>query len=152
MSRSLFSESFLQHTYQRLQYLKPDTTQLWGQMDVVHMLTHMNDAFKIALGMKPAENRSSFFSRHVVFNVAVYVLPFWPKGNATPLEMNMNIGGSKPRDFYTELEFLKKMMDVFNEREEQKLKPHPMFGPLSKRQWRDLLVKHLNHHLKQFGV
>jgi hypothetical protein len=60
--------------------------------------------------------------------------------------------GSTARDFYTELEFLLKMMDVFNEREETKFKPHPMFGNLSKKQWRDLLVKHLNHHLRQFGV
>ena len=44
------------------------------------------------------------------------------------------------------------MIDVFNEREEAKLKAHPMFGQLTKQQWRDLLVKHLDHHLKQFGV
>jgi len=137
---------------ERLNRLTPETKRQWGKMDVTQMLTHMNDAFRIALGMKPAVDASNFFTHNITFPVAVYVLPFWPKGEATAIELDQQKQGSKPRDFYTELEFLLKMMDVFNERESQKLKPHPMFGKLNKTQWRDLLVKHLNHHLKQFGV
>ena len=136
----------------RLEQLTPDSKARWGKMDVTQMLTHMNDAFRIALGMKPAVDVSNFFSRNITFPVAVYVLPVWPKGEAAPAEMDQQKSGSKPRDFYTELEFLLKMMDVLNEREETKLKPHPLFGQLSKKQWGDLLVKHLNHHLRQFGV
>ena len=136
----------------RIERLTPDTKKLWGKMNVTQMLTHMNDAFRISLGMKPAVDVSNFFSRNVTFPVAVYVLPFWPKGEATANELDQERAGSSPRDFYTELEFLLKMIDVFNEREEAKLKPHPMFGQLTKQQWRDLLVKHLDHHLKQFGV
>ena len=71
---------------------------------------------------------------------------------ATASELNQLKDGSKPRDFYTEAAFAEKMIDIFNEREESKLKPHPMFGKLSKKQWSDLLVKHFDHHLKQFGV
>ena len=136
----------------RLDKLTPETKRQWGKMDVTQMLTHMNDAFRISLGMKPAVDRSNFFTHNITFPVATYVLPFWPKGEATADELDQQIAGSKPRDFYTELEFLLKMVDVFNEREEAKFKPHPMFGKLNKKQWRDLLVKHLNHHLKQFGV
>ena len=116
------------------------------------MLAHMNDAFRISMGMKPAVDVSNFFARNVTFPVAVYVLPFWPKGETTANELDQERAGTTPRDFYTELEFLLKMIDVFNEREQSKFKPHPMFGQLTKQQWRDLLVKHLNHHLKQFGV
>jgi len=136
----------------RLNQLNPETKALWGKMDATQMLTHMNDAFRIALGMKSAVNKSGFFAHYVTFPVAVYMLPFWPKGEATADELDQQKLGSKPRDFYTELEFLLKMMDVFNEREEARLKPHPMFGSLNKKQWRDLLVKHLHHHLSQFGV
>jgi hypothetical protein len=136
----------------RLNRLTPETKGRRGKMDVTQMLTHMNDAFRIGLGMKPAKDISSFFSRNITFPVGIYLLPFWPKGEATANELDQQKLGSKPRDFYTELEFLLKMIDVFNEREPEKLKPHPMFGKLSKKQWRDLLVKHLNHHLTQFGV
>jgi hypothetical protein len=29
---------------------------------------------------------------------------------------------------------------------------HPFFGPLKPRQWAILMYKHLDHHLRQFGV
>ncbi len=135
----------------KLDKLSPDVMPLWGKMNVQQMLAHMNDAFKIALGMKDATDISNFFTNKVMFPVAVYLVPSWPKGSGTAKELNQEQAGTKPRDFYTELEFLKKMIDVFNEREESKIKGHPMFGKITKQQWADLLVKHLNHHLRQFG-
>lgn len=136
----------------RINQLTPNSKALWGKMNVAEMLAHMNDAFKIALGMKECKDRSNFFTTKIVFPLAVYVLPFFPKNSPTAPEMVSQKKGTPPRDFYTEIEFLKKMIDVFNEREESKLKPHPMFGKLSKQQTHDLLAKHLDHHLKQFGV
>ncbi len=147
-----FDDQFKAAVNQRLDRLTPETKARWGKMNVAQMLAHMNDAFKIALGMKPTVVKSSFYKHNIMFPVAVYVLPFWPKDEATAPELNQLELGTPARDFYTELEFLLKMIDVFNEREEKKLKPHPMFGDLSKKQWHDLLVKHLNHHLTQFGV
>jgi hypothetical protein len=136
----------------RIDKLTEFTHAKWGTMKVNEMLAHMNDAFKISLGMKAAVNTSNFITHNIVFNVAVYLLPSWPKGEATAPELDQRREGTKARDFYTEVEFLKKMMDVFTEREATKLHPHPMFGKLSKKQWADLLTKHLDHHLKQFGV
>ena len=136
----------------RLDKLTEHTPRRWGTMKVNQMLAHMNDAIKISLGMKPAVDKSTFFSRNVTFNVGVYLLPVWPKGEATAPELNQNVQGTKARDFYTELEFTKKMLDIFEERDESKLHPHPMFGKLTKKQWADLLYKHFQHHLRQFGV
>ena len=30
--------------------------------------------------------------------------------------------------------------------------PHPSFGPLSHREWCILAAKHIDHHLRQFGL
>jgi len=147
-----FSEHIISEFTKRLDKLGPDTKAQWGSMSVTQMLTHMNDAFRLSLGMKEAKDKSNFFWNKILFPVVIYGLGFFPKNSDAPIEINQKIEGSKPRDFYTELEFLKKMIDVFNEREEEKLKPHPLFGKLDKKQWRDLLVIHFNHHLKQFGV
>lgn len=136
----------------RLEKLTPDTPARWGSMKVNQMLAHMNDAHKIALGMKPAEDRSNFYTHRIMFPVAVYLLPAWPRGEKTAPELDQHRAGTKAKDFYTELEFLYKMMDILEEREESKLHPHPMFGKLSKKQWSDLLYKHFDHHLRQFGV
>ena len=148
----MISEAHKQNITSRIERLTPATKALWGQMTVTQMLTHMNDALRISMGMKEAIDKSNFFWNKIAFPVAVYVLPGFPKNAATASELNQLKDGSKPRDFYTEAEFAKKMLDIFNEREESKLKPHPMFGKLSKQQWADLLVKHFDHHLKQFGV
>lgn len=147
-----FDPSTISNFETRLNQLSPESSARWGSMSVSQMLAHMNDAFRISLGMKNAVDRSNFITNKIVFPIAVYVLPSFPKNAATAPELSQNREGSKPRDFYTELEFLKKMMDIFNEREGNKLKPHPMFGTLNKKQWRDLLIKHLDHHLKQYGV
>ncbi len=147
-----FSTHDIETITRRLDKLTPDTKPQWGSMSVTQMLTHMNDAFRICLGMKESKDISNFFWNKVLFPVLVYGLKWFPKGAESPKEINQGIDGSKPRDFYTELEFLKKMIDVFNEREGNKLKPHPLFGQLTKTQWKDLMVVHLNHHLKQFGV
>ncbi len=136
----------------RLEKLTPDTAARWGTMTVNQMLAHMNDAHKIALGMKPAADKSNFYTSKIMFPVAVYLMPSWPKGEKTAPELDQKQEGTKAKDFYTELEFLYKMMDIFGEREESKLHPHPMFGKLSKKQWSDLLYKHFDHHLRQFGV
>jgi hypothetical protein len=148
----LFNSHIKDALLARLDKLTPESKARWGRMDVTQMLTHMNDAFRISLGMKPAIDKSNFFTNKIMFPAAVYIVPRWPQGAATAIEMQQGKEGSVPRDFYTEVEFLKKMFDVFNEREEPKLKPHPIFGKLSKKQWADLFAKHLDHHLRQFGV
>lgn len=148
----MISESHKQNIISRIERLTPETKAKWGKMSVTQMLTHMNDALRISMGMKEAVDKSNFFWNRIAFPVAVYLLPGFPKNADTASELNQLKDGSKPRDFYTEAEFAKKMLDIFNEREEGKLKPHPMFGKLSKQQWADLLVKHFDHHLKQFGV
>jgi len=136
----------------RLDSLAENTHHHWGVLSVNEMLAHMNDAFKISLGMKPVLDKSNFYTHYLMFHVAVYLLPKWPHGESTAPELNQREEGTKAKDFYTEIEFLKKMMDVFEEREEAKFHPHPMFGKLNKKQWADLLTKHLDHHLRQFGV
>jgi len=136
----------------RLESLKENQPALWGKMNVSQMLAHLHDVLKIALGMKNAVDTSNFYTHYIMFPVAVYVLPFWPKGEKTAPELNQFEKGTTAKDFYTELGAVLKLLEVFDEREESKLKPHPMFGALSKKQWQDLIVKHFAHHLKQFDA
>ena len=94
----------------RLDNLTPESKPRWGNMSVDQMLTHMNDAFKVALGMKPSKDISNVFWNKVLFPVLVNGLKWFPKGSAAPVEIRQGAQGSNPRDFYTEVEFLKKMM------------------------------------------
>lgn len=150
--KSILHQTKREEIVSRLKSLNENSQGLWGKMSVSEMLSHMNDAMRLALGMKEAVNTSNFFSNKVVFPVAVYILPFWPKSNPTAPEMVAAKKGTAPKDFYTELGTTLKLIDVITERDGGKFFPHPMFGKLSKEQWGALLGKHFDHHLKQFGV
>lgn len=136
----------------RAEKLTENTPRLWGTMNATQMLAHLNEAFRITLGMKPARDLSTWFSRNIMSYVALYVLPKFPKNVQTPREQNIIKSNIETKDFYTELAFLLKFMDVLAEREDGKLKPHPMFGTLNKKQWADLFTRYIDHHFKQFGV
>lgn len=137
---------------QRMQKLDENSCALWGKMKVNEMLAHLNDSFRITFGMKSYDDKSNFFRNKLVFPVVVYWLKNWPAGLPAPKEIRQQHGGTPAKDFYTEYAYFCKMLEVFQEREETKLQAHPLFGKLSKKQWADLYSRHIDHHLKQFGV
>ena len=47
---------------------------------------------------------------------------------------------------------LKLLNELNNQRKRDDWQPHPAFGKLSKEQWGKMQYKHLDHHLRQFGV
>jgi len=53
----------------RLNKLTENAKPLWGKMKVNAMLAHMNDAFRIALGMKSAIDKSNFYTRNIMLRV-----------------------------------------------------------------------------------
>ena len=136
----------------RAETLTEKTAKKWGKMNATQMLAHLNEAFRISLGMKKSVDVSNFYTRKIMFPVVVYVLPFWPHGEKTATELDVVKSNIETKDFYTELAFFLKFLEIFSEREAEKIKPHPMFGALTKKQWADLFTKHIEHHFKQFGV
>jgi hypothetical protein len=44
---------------------------------------------------------------------------------------------------------LQRLSDVL---QAQQLGPHPLFGALSRNDWARLIWKHIDHHMRQFGV
>jgi len=58
------------------------------------------------------------------------------------------------RDFETEKEKLKRQIAAFqrNGMEKCSSHPHPFFGKFTPEQWGKGIYKHLDHHLRQFGV
>ncbi len=136
----------------RLERLTEETPRQWGTMNATQMLAHLNEAFRIALGMKSARDLSTWFSRNVMFPIAIYVLPKFPKNLKGPREQDIIKSNIETKDFYTELAFLLKFMEILSEREDGKFKSHPLFGALNKTEWANLFTKHIDHHFKQFGI
>lgn len=136
----------------RLTRLTPDSKALWGKMNVGEMLCHCLDGNKMALGLIPPTDKSNFFTRNFVKYLVVYLVPI-PKGAPAPPEINPHKNGTKPQDFECERQLLIDHINNFANLTAEDFKgKHHIFGKLTPNQWGRLGYKHLDHHLKQFGV
>ena len=133
----------------RLRSLSVSSTRRWGSMDVVAMLQHLRLSARMTLGelSVPSVNKRPF-QMFPLKHVILYVLPF-PKGAPTAPEL-------KPADavsFEEERAALLELLDRIATGPREGIGPaHPLFGPLTWREWGVVTYKHADHHLKQFGA
>jgi hypothetical protein len=81
-------------------------------------------------------------------HLILYVLPF-PKGAPTAPELKPSIAAS----FEDERAALLKLLERIGTGPREGTGPaHPLFGPLTWREWGVATYKHADHHLKQFGA
>jgi hypothetical protein len=135
----------------RLNKLTGEEKALWGKMNVNQMLSHLVQSGGMPFGHE-LTSRSNFMSRNVIKPLVLYVLPM-PKEVKTSPEMDQQIDGRKPEDFERDkaavIDLTQKLgaMALDNQCAE-----HPFFGKMSAKEWAIIAHKHIDHHLKQFGV
>jgi hypothetical protein len=149
VARSLHRSADRARIAERFTRLAADTPARWGRMDVAQMLHHTNEALRMALGDRVCAPRGKWlFRTFPVKYLIFYVLPF-PKGASTAKELVV----SAPCAFADEARRSRELLERFGTAPVPERGPeHPMFGPLSGREWGVLQHKHLDHHLRQFGV
>jgi uncharacterized protein DUF1569 len=133
----------------RLQSLSVSSKARWGTMDVARMLQHLRLSALMAVGdlSVPSVNKRAlqvFPLKHLI----LYLVPF-PKGAPTATELKPNVATS----FEEERRALLQLLERIGTGLRDGVGPtHPLFGPLTWREWGVATYKHTNHHLKQFGA
>ena len=133
----------------RLQSLTGSSTRRWGSMDVAGMLQHLQLSARMTLGELdvPSVNKR-VFHKFPLKHLVLYVLPF-PKGAPTAPELKTVAASS----FETERAALLDLLERIGAGPRDGAGPaHPLFGPLTWREWGVVTYKHADHHLKQFGA
>jgi hypothetical protein len=149
---SLFEKQKCAEIVSRINKLTPESRAVWGKMNIGEMLCHCTDGIKMATGEREVKDKSNFLFRHVVKPLVIYVLPM-PKGAPTADEINPAKSGTQPSEFVADREALLDSIENFCALPENYAwAKHAAFGKLSRRQWGLIAHKHLDHHLKQFGV
>jgi hypothetical protein len=120
-------------------------------MDAPQAVCHLCDAFRFALGRKPASDASGFLQRTVVKWIALRTSLPWPKGVPTRPEMEQGIGGTPPGDFLRDRTELAALIEEFAA-PRQLAAVHPIFGPMTRKEWMRWGYLHADHHLRQFGL
>ncbi len=133
----------------RVAQLTPQRAPLWGRMSAPQMLAHCADALRMAYGDLPCASKHIPLARlGVVKWLALNVLPF-PKSAPTAPELLARA----PAEWGAERGEILGLIERFGTELSRTSWPaHPLFGPLTSAQWGQLAWKHLDHHLRQFGV
>ncbi|PJN54574.1 hypothetical protein PAEVO_12950 [Paenibacillus sp. GM2FR] len=134
----------------RIDTLSSQAQPLWGKMDVAQMLSHCSAFQDIAMGItNPPRGWLGIL-------VGKFAKPMFYNEKSLPRNMSTipDILIADPREFETEKEQLKEKIIAFQNNGPKKCTthPHPFFGKMTPEQWGVGLYKHLDHHLKQFGV
>ena len=146
---SILNESERAAIVNRLRSLSASSTRRWGTMDVTGMLEHLRLSAQMGLGelSVPSANKRPF-QIFPLKHLLLYVLPF-PKGAPTAAELKPDPGVSMEEERAALLELLER---IGTGPRDGAGPAHPLFGPLTWREWGVVTYKHANHHLKQFGV
>ena len=146
--KNLFDPAAKQGIIDRINKLTPESKPQWGKMNVSQMLAHVQMPIGIAYGTH--QPKGSFLLRLLG---PFFKSKLWdenPYKQSLPTDPTFIMTGSN-KDFEREKQELLNMIDRFNESNIVGEK-HPVFGKLTKDNWSKATWKHLDHHLKQFGV
>lgn len=146
---SILNESDRTALIGRLNSLTDSSTARWGRMSVVGMLQHLGLSTRMAVGELPvASVNKRPFQMFPLKHLLLYVLPF-PKGAPTAGELKPDGAAS----FDKERAIVVNVLEQMGTGPRDGIGPaHPLFGPLSWREWGVVTYKHVDHHLKQFGA
>jgi hypothetical protein len=134
----------------RLAALEPAAQRQWGKMDPAQMLRHCAISLMEPLGERSV--KQVFLGKLVTPFLRRAVFGDKPFRRNSPTDPAYVV--SNPLDFEAERTRLATLIDQVVQRGLAKAEgmTHPFFGRLSGAEWGTLICKHLDHHLRQFGV
>ncbi len=149
---NIFDATTVQQYIGRINQLRPDSQRKWGKMSVDQMLAHCNVSYVMIYEpekLKKPCGLAKWILKTFVKKKVVNDIPY--KENI-PTAPQFIVQGDKDFDLEKKrlIGFLQKTQDLgttaFDGKESFS------FGKLTAQEWNNMLAKHLNHHLKQFGV
>lgn len=132
----------------RIHKLSPESKALWGKMTVDQMLKHTEAAMSVAFSEK--ELKINFFMKLLgkMLKNKVFNSDFGKNSPTAP-----EFVFTDKYDFEASKKALIEKFSRFAEGEKSiSLTQHPFWGKMTPEDWNKLMWKHMDHHLRQFGV
>lgn len=148
--QSIFNTEDKDEILNRIDELHPDSKPMWGKMGVSQMLAHCVVPTKVALG--EATIKRNIFG--VLFGKTAKKKLVSEKPFPKNLPTDPSFVIKDVPDFYEKQQELKTVIEKLYNTDKNALanRRHPFFGKLTVDEWGILNYKHLDHHLKQFGI
>lgn len=149
MSKNLFQKNTIADLEQRINSLEKDTIPLWGQMNVGQMLAHCCEVLKNALGETQQKRKLIGYLIAPFVRTRFYDdIPYKKRGGPSTFVI------TDKKDLKSERQNLIELIKRFHAVDKKSLNNsvHPILGKFKPEQWAIGQYKHLDHHLRQFGV
>jgi Protein of unknown function (DUF1569) len=118
-------------------------------MTAPQMLAHLTDAARMALGEVVVARKNLPLARTALFKWMFFNVISFPKNAPSAREITSRI----PENWDAEMAMLKALTErIGAPAASETFAAHPIFGTLTAREWGVLAHKHMDHHLRQFGV
>ena len=146
---SIFNPQVRGAILDRVSRLTPDRKPVWGRFTAPEMVCHVSCDLRQGLGELDAGPPSGRFTRFPLNWLVIHVVR-WPKGKGqSPPEFL----ATRPTAWAADVSRLRDLIDRFAARGPAAAwPPSRVFGRISGRSWGVMEHKHLDHHLRQFGV
>jgi uncharacterized protein DUF1569 len=149
---NLFDRATAERLKNRLQVVRVDSPREWGVMNAAQTVAHCSAAMEMALG-------DTLPKRVFIGRILGTLVKSLALGNETPLRRNSPTApelrvAPDGRDLNADRQRLCSLIDRFSSGGAAACTthPHPFFGRLTPEQWAELMYKHVDHHLRQFGA
>ena len=152
--KNLFEPTLVEDVKRRIMGLHPESERRWGKMPLALVLAHCTSGLQMAMGtINP--KRAPFPAN--VIGPLIKPLVFGddkPIRRNSPSSPELFTADPSQCEFERERTQLIEAIDSFVSTGAVccSQHPHPFFGPLKPQQWAILMYKHVDHHLRQFGV
>ncbi|KAA6456503.1 DUF1569 domain-containing protein [Acidobacteria bacterium AB60] len=149
--KDLFDPETVEEVQARISRLQADTRPLWGRMTCAQAVAHCAAAMEFAVG-------DTVPPRMIVGRIIGKIIKPMVLREDEPMRRNSpTVKGlvvADRRHLPTEQKRLTGLINRFavNGPGGCTTEPHSFFGPLTPEEWAILMYKHLDHHLRQFGV
>ena len=152
--KDLFDPILVEDTKQRILQLRLESERQWGSMAVAQTLAHCTSGIEMAMGVIRAK-RAPFPAN--LLGPLIKPLVFRddkPMRRNSPSSPELFSADPTQCELQRERSRLIAAIDSFASQGAACCSsyPHPFFGPLKPEQWAILMYKHVDHHLRQFGV
>lgn len=148
---NIFTKSVSDEVINRINKLSPASQPGWGKMNVSQMLAHCNVAYEMVYENKHKKPNAfmRFILKAFVKNKVVGEAPYKHNSPTAPQFIM-----KEQKDFEVEkkrlISYIEKTLQLGETHFDNKVSDS--FGVLNKAEWSNMMYKHLNHHLTQFGV
>lgn len=147
--RTLFDAADRESLVARINALDAAAARQWGKMDPAQMLCHCARALELATSETPVKQK--FIGKILAPLVRKSALGEKPFSKNSPTDPALVV--SNEVDFAAEKAHLLALIDRFVQRGPAAAGNvvHVFFGKLTGEEWGELMYKHIDHHLQQFG-